>query len=253
MKKVSEFTSLGTKLVATFYSLKQDSSSPIIVFLTGDGKSGTLSSTWNPLIDRLLSRELSVFTFDFVSQGNSSGLRSALTLDVGITNFHDAFQLLENENKISNRKLGFLGSSFGANVLLNSNDILSKADAVALKSPAVLLYEAYENEHNGISGIVDWEKDKVSRITELSFQAYKSSFRSSAYQNIISTNCPILIVHGTNDSVVPITQSRRIKLLMKDKCELVELQNVDHDYKQSNAMDNLINSVDKFFVNKLLS
>ena len=228
--------SAGTEIWCS-YSSQVDSPLLYVILLTGDGTSGTKSSTWNPLVKKLLENNLGVLQFDFISQGHSSGDRLNLNIKTGIVNFNDAMDFFMA--KLDIKKIVGIGSSFGATVLLNSEK-LSLFHHIVLKSPAINLSEAYENEHLSFENIEKWKECAVSEETGLSFEAYKLASEINTYNNLISIKCPVTIIHGSEDELVPITQSKRFKLLLEGKCELVILEGVKHNYKQNNAVESFV-------------
>jgi pimeloyl-ACP methyl ester carboxylesterase len=223
----------------------------VVIILTGDGPNGTKSKTWPPMIEALLRKHLSVFIFDFQGQGNSAGDRSCLCLTVGCENFLDAYWALNKRLKLSKCAIGLLGSSFGGAVLLAASSQLPCYDAMALKSPASFLAESYETEHGFPDGMDAWRRNGISSITGLSYEAYVDALSRNLYVDALAINKPVLVVHGTADTIVPISQSRRLCHLLGAKAVLRELPEVGHDYKQQGAQEALQEAVCSFFASAL--
>jgi len=220
---------------------------PLIMILTGDSPKGIKSKTWTPLIEALLEAEFDVLSFDFHSQGYSEGFREELNLKRGCENFIDTYEAVYKNLQFGNRKIGLIGSSFGACVFLNSPEINTKFDAIFLKSPASFLAESYETEHGFPDGMKNWKKDKISEITGINYEAYIDSFEYNSYVNCSKINSPVLILHGDADDIVPIIQSRRLNHLIGDNSKLIELPGVKHDYKQEGASERLNQEAVSFF------
>jgi len=224
--------SAGTEIWCS-YSTQVSSPDLYVIILTGDGVSGTQSSSWGPLVKKLVEHNLGVLQFDFISQGKSSGDRANLNIKTGIANFNDAMNFFMK--KLNMKKTVAIGSSFGATVLLHS-EWLPHFHHLILKSPAINLMEVWENEHLNFGNIERWQERGISEISGLSFDAYRLACEVNAYGNLCSIKCPVTVIHGDEDEFSPVTQSKRLTLLLGKKCELVILSGVRHDYKQNNAL-----------------
>jgi len=246
------FESCGVTLKGHLYEPSVGNSvAAVVVLLTGDSPNGSHSKTWRPLTESLRSAGLGVFIFDFLSQGDSCGRREDLSLKTGCSNFRDAMRALRDVLDLDRVKQGLLGSSFGAAVLLQVQEELSY-QAMALKSPAVFLAESYETEHGFPEGMERWREAGVSNVTGLSYSAYLTAIQHNTYAAALSAKGPILIVHGTDDDIVPVVQSRRLAHLLGQRATLVELPGVKHDYKQPGAQDALQRAMTSFFTASLL-
>ena len=242
------FLSEGVPLKGTFYDVNSKiEETPLVVVLTGDSPKGTKTDTWIPVIKTLTDSEISVFIFDFHSQGLSEGERSELTLSKASINFRDALSVLIKNYNLDSRNIGVFGSSFGGSVVLNSIDYISNFKAIGLKSPASFLAEAYEAEHRPFEEMDKWRKSKISHITGLNYMAYIDAINHNLYRNLSLIKCPVLIVHGDSDSIVPIEQSRRLAHLIGSHANLVEIKGADHNYKQEGAMEILLEKIIFFF------
>ncbi|MBI5228726.1 prolyl oligopeptidase family serine peptidase [Candidatus Micrarchaeota archaeon] len=43
-------------------------------------------------------------------------------------------------------------------------------------------------------------------------------------------NCPLLIIHGTNDELIPIEHARKLFEVANEPKELVEIKGADHNF-----------------------
>lgn len=246
------FLSEGVSLKGTFYDVNPNiEDTPLVIVLTGDSPKGTKTDTWNPVIKTLTDSDISVFIFDFHSQGLSEGDRSELTLSKASINFRDALTFLRKNYNLDSRNIGVLGSSFGGSVVLNSIEYIANFKAVGLKSPASFLAEAYEAENRPFEEMEEWKKSKISHISGLNYMAYIDAINHNLYRNLSLIKCPVLIVHGNSDNIVPIEQSRRLAHLISPYAQLVEINGADHNYKQKGAMEILLRNIKKFFITNL--
>lgn len=216
-----------------------------IVFVTGDSKKGTFSDTWTAAITALHEHGFGLFLFDFHSQGGSEGNRTDLTLSRGMQNLQDALPVARE--LAQDASIGYFASSFGAAVLIAAIDQIPTPDAIAFKSPAAVLAEAYEREHGSAAAMERWRQAGVSTMNGLSYEAYLDARSYDLYDRARSITSPTLIVHGTADEVVPIVQSRRLAQVIGQNARLVEIPNGDHNYKSPGAMQALLAETVAFF------
>ena len=253
MCDIIHFDSLGVRLEGRFFAAgREPDPCAVVLILTGDSQNGTKSSTWPPMIAALRARGLSVFAFDFCGQGHSEGERSALSIGVGCQNFADAHAALGRHVDLPHHRVGLFGSSFGGAVLLASHTNIAPFHAMALKSPASFLAESYETEHGFPDGMDAWRSCGISSVTGLHYQSYLEALRYNIYPAAMEIGVPVLVVHGSADTIVPINQSRRLCHLLGERSKLVELPGVNHDYKQAGALDTLQKVVCDFFAATLL-
>ncbi len=245
-----KFISDNTVLRGAFHlpvGFSSKSKWPVVIMTTGDGRKGSGSSTWNPLIKGIVDCGLPVFIFDFHGLGKSDGKLCDLSITLAIRNLRDAVQFVKTQAWVDCDRLGILGSSFGGTAALIVNALDMSFKAIGLKSPASFLPEAYENEH-GEDGMEIWRKRGISPITGFRYQAYLEAFRYNIYELCKRMNTRVLIVHGDNDTIVPLRQSKRLAFLLGDTVELKILLGVNHDYKQNDALDRLVQHQISFFI-----
>jgi len=225
-----------------------DNKELFIFVLTGDGPKGTTSKTWGPMLDLFEGLGVSYFIFDFVSQGHSQGSRDKLNIRSGVQSFEDAVIALEEKVNFENYKVGAFGSSFGGSVILACKSLIQKFSFLIFKSPASVLYEAYENEHDDFTQVAEWISSNYSKPTGLSAEAYKTAAMTSLYENVMKIEVPTLIVHGKADTIVPIKQSERLNSLIGSHSKLVALDGVNHGYKEPGATVALHTEIRNFLI-----
>jgi len=244
----SRFPSGSTSIAASYYHTDDRSGvPPVVVILTGDGLKGSQSSTWPPVIADFLERGLDVFIFDFEGQGLSEGKRETLSLTTGRRNFLDALNHLGAISSKRGARLGLFGSSFGASVILHSlNGVRQRVDCIAFKSPAVDLAAAYECDHGSLAELLNWKESQISSLTGLAYSTYLEALKVDLLQHTGLVACPVLIVHGAADQIVPVHQSWRLANALGAHASLRELPGVGHGYKEPGALDSLVTHVGDF-------
>jgi dipeptidyl aminopeptidase/acylaminoacyl peptidase len=254
IKTQHEFVSNGITLRASSTRIKKESGKSekaVVLMATGDGRKGSQSSSWAPLTTAVLQSGAAVFIFDFQGLGLSDGTHSELTISAGVTNLRDAVFTLRRLEWAAGAKIGGLGSSFGACAMLILQGLESPFHVLGLKSPASFLPEAYENEH-GEEGMQSWAKTGTSDVTGYSYATYLDSFKHNIYAYSRTISCPTMIVHGSADTIVPISQSFRLARALPNCIALHVLNGVNHDYKQPGALETLAAHQKAFFSKYLM-
>lgn len=237
-----EFKSHGNLLRGRFYTRTETvADEPLVVMLTGDGSSGSKSSTYEAIIPKLLDKNLSVFIFDFAGKGYSEGNDSTLTIQRAIDDLTSAMEVVGDQTWVDQKRVGIFGSSFGGHIAVSyAGQHNNRVKAMALKSPAVFYPEVYEL-WIGLDGIQQWESRGFDDEIGRGWNSYLEAFDHNAYKAAKSISAPVVITHGSADTDVPISQSYRLAACWKAEAKLVVLEGVDHSYKQNNALETAAN------------
>ena len=222
----------------------------MVVMLTGDGPKGSLSMSWQNIPPLLLHHGIGSVLFDFEGLGNSEGKREDLTLTVGIHNLRTIFDTICQENWIDKSNIGFMGSSFGANVALLLPEITNSIKAFGLKSPACFLPDAYRNEITP-GEFEEWAKTGFCKSNGYKYEVYLDPFNYDTYEVASRIYTPCLITHGTLDEIVPIDQSRLLFEKLAGEKRLEILEGASHGYSEVGQWQKMANLFITFFVDKL--
>lgn len=212
--------------------------SPVVMMLTGDGPKGTKSLSWvnlPPLLERIGVRS---FLVDFEGLGYSSGDRKTLTLSRAVSDLRVAFHYLKESILEPGTSLGAIASSFGASALLMSPNIANSMKAIALKSPAPFLPQAYLNEI-GSTEFRNWINSGFSAANGYDRIVLRDAFQHNVYASAASIRTATLITHGTADEIVPFSQSELLAACLSGPVRLVPFENGDHGYSQGGAWDKM--------------
>ena len=206
----------------------EDKNAPVIVMCHGYQSSKNSPMTQKALARKLVERGLSVYRFDFTGHGESEGDLSVLTPLQGLDDLRAAVKDL---NVLGKKKFCLYGSSFGGNVALlyaSERSVL----ALALKAPV-----SDYTQTAAIIGRPHFIEDTKS---------------IDLYKKVKSIKCPVFIIHGNHDDVVPLTQSEKLyQALVCDK-RLQVIHGADHDIKGED-LEKTYNLIAGFFKRNLLA
>ncbi len=182
----------------------EDKNAPVVVMCHGYQSSKDKETT-KALSQKLIEGGLNVFRFDFTGHGQSQGDLADITPLRGVDDLASA---VDDLDALGKTKFGLYGSSFGGNVALlytSQNPVL----ALALKAPV--------SDYSQTAKIID----RPHFLDELKL--------INLYKKVKNIKCPVLIVHGDKDDVVPIKQSKKLLDSLQCDKQLEIIKGAGHD------------------------
>jgi uncharacterized protein len=214
----------GTKLVG----LLNERSRNIVILLHGfrDSKNG---SSVKRLAEDLLEQNVSSFRFDMFAHGESEGKFEDLTVTKAVSGALSAIGMLK---EMGFQKMGVMGVSFGGIVALVTAYKTKEVKYLALKSP-VSDYVYLKEKREGKAKVLQDGSFEITTRKGVTYKLnkcfYEDGLANSPYKFAKELDVPVLIVHGDEDSLVPLEQSQKlIELLPKVRLEVIE--GCDHWY-----------------------
>jgi alpha-beta hydrolase superfamily lysophospholipase len=216
---------------------------------------------WKAFADKLNRDGFTVFTFDFAGHGASQGMRGSVNLRAWAYNIRDAMNYLQRRGCSI---FGLVGWESGgsAAVLAAVHDVRLSC-AVIISAPVYLLPTLAERVVYLLASIVAKLKMAFvhkpltfSRLNEmkrlgimLDEAANEAYFADSKVQQIYNTfpfpdgldnvwvditgaaqkvNIPILVIHGTEDKIIPTNQSQKLHDLLQGRKKLKMVDGSGH-------------------------
>ncbi|VUT25926.1 MAG: Alpha/beta hydrolase family protein [Candidatus Methanolliviera sp. GoM_asphalt] len=201
MRRV-EFLSKDKKLVGVFHPMKgEEKESPCVI--TCHGLDSYKDSEKYIEIAKRFSNDFSVFRFDFRGCGESEGDKIR-DLSNRIEDLRAAINLIKNQPSVD-ANIGLFGSSMGGYL-------------------SILI--AAEEE---IKAIVTWSAP------------YRLGYLKSDARDVIQDiRCPIMIIHGDKDELVPISHARELYDCADEPKELKIIDGADHRFMDLSLRDKAI-------------
>lgn len=239
MKKVTVKTKAGLKLSSLIEFPDSESQYPIVVIFPGF--TGYKEETH--LLD--LSRELrgngiASIRFDYRGFGESEGI---LENDYLFSNFLDDGRAIHKYIKSHGifTDIYYAGFSMGGQVAAVLASELDIGALCLVSTPDTIrntdLGEIWGDTRKPFKKI----SSKFGKI-EIPFAFYEDNAKCDVVDYISDINCPLLVVAGNEDTNVPSTLSKNIFDRAKEPKKYVEVENMDHFYKNDADILKIINS-----------
>ena len=246
MEEVTFLDSKGNKLLGTILIPKQAKS---VVIISHGFSSSKESKLYVELQNELNKAGIGSLRYDYYGHGQLYCKDSKYTLSKDITlskcvdSLKAAIKFVRSKGKYN---LGLFGSSFGGLISLIVASQESKIGALALKSPVTEPIKFWKHRL-GDERIQKWKQEGVLYYNELgenfelNYTFWEDLFSYDAHKMAEKITCPVLIVHGGSDSVVPIKQSHDFAKIVNTQVRVVKGANHDYaDPLQYNEMKSLI-------------
>lgn len=179
--------------------------------------------------DRLAENGLTAVRFDHLGSGESDGDYIEQTPS---SHVHQYRQIVEWLYERGCRKLGAVGESFGATCALGGYD--QHVGVLVLLWPAIWLldgtFEPLVTPNMKVleeQGWIDVDNQRMGRafVDEL----FDNDSREPQLRNV---TCPTLLIHGDQDSEVPVHQSQKAFEILSEPKRLVVVPGADHCLRQ---------------------
>jgi dipeptidyl aminopeptidase/acylaminoacyl peptidase len=183
------------------WMLKPKNADPKITLLHFHGNGGLLLSQYDA-ITPLLKYGFQIFLFDYSGFGFSEG---EATRDNVLIDGNSALTYLKSRNDVKNTKLVIYGQSLGGHL-------------------SAVVAQQRQNEIDGlvVEGAFSSHKDIAANRATF-FASWIVSEKYSAYESIQEYKKPVLIIHSTEDNIVPFEMGQKLFAKANPPKEFYEL------------------------------
>lgn len=246
MEEVTFADSQGNQILGTISIPKQARS---VVIISHGFSSSNESKLYVELQNGLNKRGIGTLRYDYYGHGRlyCGGSKYTVTSDATLTrcvgSLKAAISFVRNRGDYD---IGLFGSSFGGLISLIAASQDSDMRALALKSPVTEPIEFWK-QRLGDERIEKWKQEGIMHYNErgenfeLNYVFWEDLLTYDTFEMAKNVTCPVLIVHGESDTVVPIKQSQNLADIVDTKVNVVKGANHDYaDSAQYNEMKKLI-------------
>jgi uncharacterized protein len=208
---------------------------PVVVALHGWGANG---STLLPMVEPLVRDGIAVVLFDAASHGDSSA-EAFSSLPRFADDLAAVRVALGDMPAVDPRRLGLLGHSVGAAAVLlhtaRQGGVQAIVSLSAFANPQEVMERWLQEHHIPRRWIGTAILDHVQHVIGERFD------RIAPEHQVPHIDCPLLLVHGAQDRVVPVSDAHRLHAAMR-RGDLLVVDG-DHDLRLSLAphVDRLLN------------
>ncbi len=192
-------------------------------------------------------QKLNFLKFEYSGHGKSTGK----FINGNISKWtSEAKQLIKSKIK-KDKNLFFIGSSMGSWIALNLFQFFKKQikGFIGISSAPEFLEELMWKKFNKKIKKTIMDK-KIYHLEQGEFtypltkQLILDGRKNKVLNNKINLKIPIVLLHGTNDKVVPLNFSRKIlKICKKSKKKLIVVKNGDHSLSKKNDLKKICNEL----------
>ena len=252
-KRSKYFTTLSKKKIKYLFNKKN--SQIMVVFF--HGFMSDMIGKKPILIQKFCDKKkLNFLKFEYSGHGKSSGK----FINGNISKWtNEAKQLIKSKIK-KDKKLFFIGSSMGSWIALNLFPYFKKQikGFIGISSAPEFLEELMWKKFNKKIKKTIMDK-KIYHLEQGEFtypltkQLILDGRKNKVLNNKINLKIPIVLLHGTNDKVVPLNFSRKIlKICKKSKKKLIVVKNGDHSLSKKNDLKKIYNELNHMTKDYLL-
>lgn len=237
-------SSFNDKIAYDFNQLESDTT----IFFFGGYASSMTGTKATSLHNWTLRKNVNFVRFDYSGHGSSGGNFNEGT----ITKWSNEAQQIYD--KFKNKKNLIIGSSMGgwisliiakkkSNLIDGLIGIASAPDFIVKEWKNLSSNEQLELKKKGSMFFPDPDHGDY----EVSYKFIKDGFNNLLLNDEIDIKCPIRLLHGKQDKVVPLITSQKIieKISSKDK-KLIIIDDGDHSLSRTDDLNILFNQIEYF-------
>jgi len=186
--------------------------------------------------------------FDFSGNGQSEGTFEQSTYSKQVSEMSAGADVLAKEGV---QWMGLAGHSLGASVAVLTaaregriRAVCAIAGRLASMSPSHFLNRQQKDELTR-TGRVHF--NSRGRALELTSSFFSDARNYNLPEIIAGLRAPLLVVHGDQDDIVPVTEARRTKEANPDRVELAVFENADHMFSATDLRESTAQYITAWF------
>ncbi|MCX6767861.1 MAG: alpha/beta fold hydrolase [Candidatus Micrarchaeota archaeon] len=255
-KKVQFRNSSGQRIAGILQFPRGDGPFPAIVMCHGF-ISTKESPTHVALARELVENGFAVLRFDYSdSVGESGGRMENATVTHYLKDFEKALEFARGLKEMDAGRVGIFGTSLGG--LLCGAEAAKAKKAKWLKA-AVLFAPASEwlgtvygdpaiQKEWKEKGFLAAHSGRLYMDFRVNYAFNKDAAKYSLFRDAKKVSCPLLIIHGTADTAVPLADSEKLFSLLKKPKKLVVISGADHVLSERKWLRRAVEEATAWFV-----
>jgi uncharacterized protein len=198
------------------------------------------------IAENLTKKGLDVLCLDLYAHGETEGNFNELTISKCVNDLHEIISSFREMKSYS--KYSLLGYSIGGYVALSYCSKYNDINSIVLCAPVSDFKNLFKS-----ADLKEWKNNNMLKDGNLSlninlnYEFYKDGIEIFNYKKAKKMNVKILILHGSNDSVVPLEQSNNLTNALPHSI-LHIISSAEHDNLFS-IDKNVMNLISEFIKN----
>ena len=248
------FENEGDKLYGFLVTPKGSGPYPAIALFDGMGGSSHGPRRMFAQLCRLLAAEgLAALRFSFRGNGDSEGDYKDVTIEREMSDAHMSLEFLAQQPGVDPSRLGLVGMSLGGLIAAGTAGTHDNVRAIVLWSALA---------HNGERAndrLTPEQRDQLQTLGYYDDGGF--ALNRTYHEQLVSMNGvamlppyrgPALILHGTEDTAVPIEDAYLYKEALGERAELVVLEGANHIFSRLDWEETVLESTVVFLRRHLL-
>lgn len=203
---------------------------PVVVLVHGFGSDNKQYGLFDELAERLSGAGFLVYRFNFSGRGNSDGDYADTSLSKLKNELEKILNFVRQQPEVDSSRIGIWGQSFGTSIVIA---LEPKVNCIALSGaishPNVILKNLFADGYDpdGISTRI-----KVNgEITKVKPQFWKDLENHNLLESVKKIHSPILFIHGSQDTTVPVSEMEEYFLKANDPKEKIIVKGAVHNFE----------------------
>ncbi len=244
MEELHLFIENEGERISTVMHIPEETPAPAVVFSHGFTGNKIEAHRLFVRAARKMSKEGFVAVrFDFRGSGESDGEFEEMSISSEISDLNSVLKFLLDKKEVSREKIGLVGLSLGGvvSILTAAKNSITKA-VCTWSSPACLRLLSSLRDSFG----VDLSQIEKGYIDLPSGYRIGRVFFEDALRHDILDDCakisprPMLIIHGSQDSVVPVEHARMLYDRAGEPKKIIIIEGADHTFNRREWEDKVI-------------
>lgn len=187
--------------------------------------------------------------FDFTGHGESGGSFKEFTISQEVRDVRSAIEFMKKSGVVDEKRIALVGFSLGASVSLLTS-VKEKIKCVAEIAGIARLEDFIRSKFSDYQ-ISEWKRRgyiQFHNFDELSVDVLNDIHRHDVLPSVKDIKCPLLIVHGTHDSIIPFENAREIFNHANDPKRLELIDDAEHFFPNEKHREQLYEVVVDFLL-----
>jgi len=194
-----------------------------------------------------------VLRFDFSGRGESQGNFKDLTISREIEDIQAAFDFIDKHEQVDSSKIGLIGHSMGGidSILFASGNkkikaLVTMATRADTKEFLNSYFDKYQQDQWRQRGYI-----QMHNFNEISSDFLQDAEGHEVLESLKSIRCPLLVIHGTDDTRVPFEDARELFNHAPEPRQIELIEGANHRFTEDTLRDQVLDILIDWLIRNL--